>query len=183
MQYIFEDLHGGRIEFSGDELPKDESALIISQSLKVSEKTELMPATGNHVSYSDYYFIVSLMHSFTCDAALREDSGVQQAAAQKSGMLPYQRYFCKAELQWLLPVFGISLRVWLCLRRHYTTDLFRQLMGMVMVKRNWLTDGRKAEEAFKSIKDYCRPVWLVSYLEGTRVSPEKIAEVCVFHLV
>lgn len=30
MQYVFEDLHGGKIVFSGDELPMNESAIAIS---------------------------------------------------------------------------------------------------------------------------------------------------------
>lgn len=30
MQYVFEDLHGGEIVFSGDTLPNGESAIVIS---------------------------------------------------------------------------------------------------------------------------------------------------------
>jgi len=50
-------------------------------------------------------------------------------------------------------------------------------MGMVMVKRNWTSDCKVAEEAFSAINEHARPIWLISYLEGSRATPQKIEEV------
>lgn len=50
-------------------------------------------------------------------------------------------------------------------------------MGMIMVKRDWASDSKAADEAFRRVKENNSPLWLVSYLEGTRVSDKKIAEV------
>lgn len=56
-------------------------------------------------------------------------------------------------------------------------DTRTQLMGMIMVKRDWASDSLSAEAAFSRVKKDSSPLWLVSYLEGTRISDSKIAQV------
>ncbi|GAA99630.1 uncharacterized protein L969DRAFT_47621 [Mixia osmundae IAM 14324] len=83
------------------------------------------------------------------------------ALALRKGMLRYCRYFAKDSLKWTLPIFGLSLK----------------LVGMVMVKRNWTSDAANTRKAFAQLKrGRNKPVWLVTYLEGTRITPKKLAE-------
>jgi len=51
------------------------------------------------------------------------------------------------------------------------------LMGMLLIKRNWTSDREKIERIFHVMKKYRLPVWIISYLEGTRVTTKKIEEV------
>ena len=55
-------------------------------------------------------------------------------------------------------------------------------MGMVMVHRDWVKDAAMTEKAFRSIKQNTRKIWLVSYVEGTRYTPQKLAQVSAFGL-
>ena len=71
------------------------------------------------------------------------------------------RYFAKFELIWQLPVFGLAM--W--------------LMDMVMLKRNWLRDRDSVKAAFDSFRRDRKPVWLISYLEGHRATPKRVAAV------
>ncbi|RKP09830.1 hypothetical protein THASP1DRAFT_13736, partial [Thamnocephalis sphaerospora] len=50
------------------------------------------------------------------------------------------------------------------------------LCGMLMIKRNWLQDRRRIEAVFHRIRTYRPPVWVISFLEGTRLSPKKLRE-------
>lgn len=57
-------------------------------------------------------------------------------------------------------------------------DLYiHQLIGMVMVKRDWTRDQKHAGQAFANIKRDQQKIWLISYLEGTRLGPEKVKAV------
>jgi len=81
--------------------------------------------------------------------------------AARKRMLPYGRWFAKSSLKWQLPIFGWSM----------------YLIGMVMVSRDWLKDSNSIIRAFKGLKQppgIGKKVWLVSFLEGTRMSPEKL---------
>lgn len=83
--------------------------------------------------------------------------------AARKRMLPYCRWFAKSSLKWQLPVFGWSM----------------YLIGMVMVTRDWLKDSNSIREAFEGLKSppgVGKKVWLVSFLEGTRMSPEKLQQ-------
>lgn len=81
------------------------------------------------------------------------------AVAIRRGMLHRCRYFAKDSLKWL-PFFGWAMI----------------LTGMIMVKRNWTQDSGKINAAFATLRKEKRPVWLVSYLEGTRITAKKLAE-------
>ncbi|KAI9295177.1 acyltransferase-domain-containing protein [Neoconidiobolus thromboides FSU 785] len=123
MQYIFEDKRQAKITFSGDFIPDDESAMVIS----------------NHRSWSDYYMI--------------------NAVANRKNMLGHIRYFIKDSLKYL-PFFGWGM----------------YLMGMLFLKRDWSKDEKKIDATFGKLIRNKHPVWLVSYLEGSRFSMSKCIE-------
>lgn len=47
-------------------------------------------------------------------------------------------------------------------------------LDCIFLKRNWLSDKTKIRETFKNIVDYDVSIWLISFLEGTRITPEKL---------
>jgi 1-acyl-sn-glycerol-3-phosphate acyltransferase len=79
-----------------------------------------------------------------------------QELALRAGMLPYCRWFAKQQLKWM-PFLGWGL--W--------------AMGMPLVSRNWDKDQRELQRVFKGPKTYKWPIWLISYSEATRFTPEK----------
>lgn len=83
--------------------------------------------------------------------------------ALRKGMLPYCRWFAKASLKYQLPIFGLSM----------------YLIGMVMITRDWLKDSNSIRKAFAHLKDPIgigKKIWLVSFVEGTRITPEKLLQ-------
>ena len=48
-------------------------------------------------------------------------------------------------------------------------------LDCIFLKRDWLTDRRSIEETFRRLTADRVPVWLMSFVEGTRVTPEKVA--------
>ena len=56
------------------------------------------------------------------------------------------------------------------------------LMNNIMIKRNWASDKKTITEAFRSIREHKLPTWLISYPEGTRLSPTKLLQV-IFILI
>ncbi|TPX49201.1 1-acylglycerol-3-phosphate O-acyltransferase [Synchytrium endobioticum] len=81
------------------------------------------------------------------------------AVAIRRRMVSNCKYFAKDSLKWI-PFFGWGM--W--------------LMGMPFMKRNWASDASRIEKVFSTIKDLKLPVWLISYLEGTRYTEAKAAE-------
>ncbi|KAF2808619.1 uncharacterized protein BDZ99DRAFT_59569 [Mytilinidion resinicola] len=79
-----------------------------------------------------------------------------QEVAQRSGMLGLCRWFAKKSLRWV-PFLGWGL--W--------------AMGMPLVSRNWTKDERELEKVFRGVVQKKWPVWLISYSEGTRLTPAK----------
>jgi len=67
------------------------------------------------------------------------------------------KYFAKDSLKFL-PGFGWGM----------------YLMGQIFVKRNWTSDKKMIDKAFSGIKNDKEPVWIITYLEGTRITPEKL---------
>ena len=47
-------------------------------------------------------------------------------------------------------------------------------LDCLFVKRNWLSDKAKIDSTFRKFKTHKIPVWIVSFLEGTRITPEKL---------
>lgn len=54
------------------------------------------------------------------------------------------------------------------------------LMGQIFVKRNWTSDKKMIDKAFSGIKNDKEPVWIITYLEGTRLTQEKLIQVSFF---
>jgi len=121
LQFMFEKVRHGKITFSGDLVPIDESAIVLA----------------NHRSYIDFYLIHSL--------------------AQKKKQLPNLKYFLKDSLKFL-PAFGWGMYI----------------MKMIFVKRDWTSDKTKIEQTFAQIKSLNNNYWIISYLEGSRITPEKV---------
>jgi len=51
------------------------------------------------------------------------------------------------------------------------------LMGQIFVKRNWTSDKKMIDKAFNGIKENKEPVWIITYLEGTRFTEKKLIQV------
>lgn len=56
-----------------------------------------------------------------------------------------------------------------------------QLADFLFVRRNWLRDQRRIQNTFSNIKRLQTPVWITSFVEGTRFSPIKLREVGLFN--
>jgi len=52
-------------------------------------------------------------------------------------------------------------------------------MRMIFVKRNWTSDKEKIEKTFSQINKLNNNFWIISYLEGSRITPDKIKDVCI----
>ncbi|ORY05421.1 1-acylglycerol-3-phosphate acyltransferase [Basidiobolus meristosporus CBS 931.73] len=85
------------------------------------------------------------------------------SVAQAKGMLPYCKYFAKDSLKYI-PFFGWGM--W--------------IMGMLFIKRNWMKDQTRIMNTFARFKAISAPVWVVSFLEGSRISASKLAKAQVF---
>lgn len=46
-------------------------------------------------------------------------------------------------------------------------------LNCIFVKRNWQADKKNIEDTFESLKSNRLNYWLISFLEGTRITPEK----------
>ncbi|MBN2800390.1 MAG: acyltransferase [Deltaproteobacteria bacterium] len=77
--------------------------------------------------------------------------------AEAAGRGPALRWFAKDVLKYV-PGVGWALR-----------DV------AVMVKREWARDQRTIEQVFAGLMDSPDPFWVVSFSEGTRITPEKLA--------
>ncbi|KAG9062396.1 hypothetical protein KI688_005311 [Linnemannia hyalina] len=49
------------------------------------------------------------------------------------------------------------------------------IMGMLFINRNWAQDQIKINKMFARILDIEAPVWVASFLEGSRLTPSKLA--------
>ncbi|KXS10079.1 hypothetical protein M427DRAFT_191363 [Gonapodya prolifera JEL478] len=87
------------------------------------------------------------------------DFNLVNFVALRHKMLPNCKYFIKDSIKWM-PFFGWGM----------------YMMGMIFLKRNWDKDQGHVKSTFQFIKNNRIPVWLVSYLEGTRITPQKKEE-------
>lgn len=81
------------------------------------------------------------------------------ALSGRRGMMAYCRYFLKDSIKYI-PVFGWGM--YLC--------------NMPFLKRNWQRDSHRISRTLGIFIDYRLPVWLVSHVEGSRMSLEKKAK-------
>ena len=121
LQFGFERVNGIKITTSGEKLPENESAIVIS----------------NHLGAIDFLMIHFL--------------------ARKSNMLGYCRYFIKYSALWI-PFFGIGM----------------YLMRFIFLSRDWKKDEGNLQKQFSALKELGAPIWLILFLEGTRISPSKL---------
>ncbi|KAI9838633.1 MAG: hypothetical protein M1819_004947 [Sarea resinae] len=82
-----------------------------------------------------------------------------QALAIRADMLGRCRWFAKQQLKWV-PFLGWGLKA----------------MGMPMVSREWTRDRREFQRVFSGITENRWPIWLISFSEATRYTPEKYAQ-------
>ncbi|RYZ94090.1 MAG: acyltransferase [Proteobacteria bacterium] len=47
-------------------------------------------------------------------------------------------------------------------------------LDCIYVKRNWMADKARVLKTFENLRVHRTPFWLVSFLEGTRITPEKL---------
>lgn len=78
--------------------------------------------------------------------------------AHRSGRMGDLKWFVKDPLKWV-PGVGWGMRFLDCL----------------FVKRNWTADKEKVTATFAKIREENIPFWIVSFLEGTRLRPAKLA--------
>jgi 1-acyl-sn-glycerol-3-phosphate acyltransferase len=81
------------------------------------------------------------------------------SVAKRRGMLYACKYFCKDSLKWI-PGFGWGM--W--------------LVGYIFIRRAWVSDAAHIAATFAHLVRERTPVWLISYPEGTRMTPSKLAE-------
>ncbi|KAJ3128474.1 hypothetical protein HK098_004369 [Nowakowskiella sp. JEL0407] len=78
-------------------------------------------------------------------------------------MLQNCKYFAKDSLKYF-PAIGWGM----------------YLMGMIFIKRQWNNDRGSIEKTFQTIKTTKVPAWIISYLEGSRQTPEKLHDSQVY---
>ncbi|TPX38133.1 1-acylglycerol-3-phosphate O-acyltransferase [Synchytrium microbalum] len=108
--------------------------------------------SGDHLPDGENALIISNHVGFS-------DFFLIHTQAYRRKMLGNCKYFAKDSLKWI-PLFGWGM--W--------------AMGMPFMARNWLSDSKTIAKVFANIKDLELPVWLISYLEGTRFTAEKVPE-------
>ena len=77
--------------------------------------------------------------------------------AQERNMVAYLKYFTKRSVRYI-PAFGWAM----------------YLGGFPMLHRRWELDRKSIEGMFELFKEYRFPIWLVSFVEGSRYSDDKI---------
>eukprot|EP01012_Entosiphon_sulcatum_P048638 TRINITY_DN6713_c0_g1_i1.p1 TRINITY_DN6713_c0_g1~~TRINITY_DN6713_c0_g1_i1.p1 ORF type:complete len:312 (+),score=45.58 TRINITY_DN6713_c0_g1_i1:22-936(+) len=79
--------------------------------------------------------------------------------ALRRGMLSNCKYIVKKSLTYI-PGFGWGM-------------LFS---GMIAINRDWTKDKKSVSAAFDNITKNKLPTWLIMYVEGTRITPEKLKQ-------
>ncbi|KAJ8653165.1 hypothetical protein O0I10_011214 [Lichtheimia ornata] len=112
--------------------------------------------SGDRLPDKESAIVISNHRSWT-------DFYLLHSVAIRRGMLSNCKYFVKDSLKWL-PFFGWGM--WLA--------------DFLFVRRNWLRDQRRIQNTFSNIKRLQTPVWITSFVEGTRFSPIKLRECQAF---
>lgn len=92
-----------------------------------------------------------------CNHAYFGDFYLIHALATKRGMLPSCRYFIKDSIKYI-PVFGWGMK----------------LCNFPFLKRNWARDSARITQVLDMFINYKLPVWLISHVEGSRISKSKL---------
>jgi len=116
-----ERVNGTRLVLTGEELPEDENALVISNHQQMPDITALM------------------------------------ALARRKNRLGDLKFFVKQALKWV-PGVGWGM----------------QFLNCPFLRRDWTQDREIIQRTFATLVRERIPMWLVSFAEGTRVTPEKV---------
>ncbi|KAG0174020.1 hypothetical protein DFQ30_006348 [Apophysomyces sp. BC1015] len=108
--------------------------------------------SGDQIPSGESALVISNHRSWT-------DFYMLHSVAIRRRMLQNCKYFVKDSIKWL-PFFGWGM--WLA--------------GFIFVRRNWLQDQEKIHATFATIKRLKSPAWIISYAEGSRFTPAKLAE-------
>ncbi|KAG0182290.1 hypothetical protein DFQ28_007252 [Apophysomyces sp. BC1034] len=109
--------------------------------------------SGDQIPSGESALVISNHRSWT-------DFYMLHSVAIRRRMLQNCKYFVKDSIKWL-PFFGWGM--WLA--------------GFIFVRRNWLQDQEKIHATFATIKRLKSPAWIISYAEGSRFTPAKLAEI------
>ncbi len=98
-----------------------------------------------------------------CNHQSMSDIVVLVCLARRARMVPFMKWLVKDVVKYV-PGVGWGM-------------LF---LDCVFLKRNWADDERNITKTFSRIVDNKLPVWLVSFPEGTRITPQKLASAQAF---
>jgi 1-acyl-sn-glycerol-3-phosphate acyltransferase len=107
--------------------------------------------SGDELPWRENAFLISNHQAMA-------DIPVLVAVAHNSGRMGDLKWFVKDPIKWV-PGIGWGM----------------QFIDSLFVKRNWMADQEKVRSTFRRIRDHHTPFWVVSFLEGTRATPAKIA--------
>jgi len=79
--------------------------------------------------------------------------------AKRKGRLGCSKFFAKDSIKFIP---GIGWGIW--------------MLDYIFLARNWSKDQESINRTFKNLKDRKFPFWLVSHVEGTRLTPEKLKQ-------
>jgi 1-acyl-sn-glycerol-3-phosphate acyltransferase len=116
-----EQFNGTRIVVSGEDLPTDENALVVSNHQQMPDITTIM------------------------------------ALARSKGRLGDLKFFVKHAIKWV-PGVGWGM----------------QFINCPFLRRDWSSDREKINATFETLVNERIPMWLVSFVEGTRSTEAKI---------
>lgn len=119
--FIMRKIQRIKVEFTGDSIPKNEHAMIIS----------------NHQSMIDIPAILCFV--------------------SKEKRLFDLKWFVKDILKYV-PILGWGMK----------------FLNFVFLKRDWIKDQKKIKKTFQHITENKIPIWLISFVEGTRISKDKV---------
>lgn len=94
-----------------------------------------------------------------CNHLCTVDWALINGLALRYNMLAHCKYFLKKSLEWV-PLFGLGMK----------------LAGFPFLSRNWAEDQHAIESVFRTLREDQLPCWLISFLEGTRLTPDKLED-------
>ncbi|KAF8937697.1 hypothetical protein EDD21DRAFT_367480 [Dissophora ornata] len=123
----------------------------VMQMIMEKKHKAVITFSGDKIPHRESAIVFANHRSFT-------DFYMFHSVACRRGMLNYLKYFAKDSLKYI-PFYGWGM--W--------------IMGMLFISRNWQQDQIKIDKMFARILDIQAPVWVTSFLEGSRLTPSKLA--------
>ncbi len=116
-----EKMNGTTIQFTGNDVPDRENAIIVA----------------NHQQMPDILLLMAFARNKKC--------------------LQHLKFFVKNIIRYA-PAIGWGM----------------QFIDCIFIKRNWSSDRDSITKTFSKIVNENIPIWLVSFVEGTRIKPKKL---------